>query len=135
MLRRSFLIAATAVTLVPSRRARSAGGLVLATATPGGSFPAFGQALVEALRTVDPALSITLQPSKGSAENVGLLKGGSVDLALVQGDYADDTLKAEPAAGPRITVVAPVNASPVMGFTPSATGFSLGIFRVILPEP
>lgn len=121
MLRRSFLIAATAATLVPSRRARSAGGLVLATATPGGSFPAFGQALVEALRTVDPALSIALQPSKGSAENVGLLKGGSVDLALVQGDYAYDTLKAEPAAGPRITVVAPVNASPGLFVVPAAS--------------
>lgn len=124
MLRRSFLIAATAATLVPSNRARSASapvGLVLATATPGGSFPAFGQALVEALRTVDPALSIILQPSKGSAENVGLLKGGSVDLALVQGDYAYDALRAEPKTRQRITVVAPVNASPGLFVVPAAS--------------
>jgi len=124
MRRRSFLFAAAAATLVPSERARSAGapgGLVLATATPGGSFPAFGQALVEALRTVDPALAIALQPSKGSAENVGLLKNGSVDLALVQGDYATDALRAEPEAGPRITAVAPVSASPGLFVVPAAS--------------
>ncbi|KQP38387.1 C4-dicarboxylate ABC transporter substrate-binding protein [Methylobacterium sp. Leaf104] len=125
MLRRSFLVGVTAATLIVPGRARSAGapgGLVLATATPGGSFPAFGQALVEALGAADPTLSITLRPSKGSAENVGLLKGGTVDLALVQGDYATDALRAEPAAGARLTVVAPVNASPGLFVVPAASG-------------
>lgn len=124
MRRRSFLLGATAATLIRPGRARSAGapdGLVLATATPGGSFPTFGQALVEALRTVDPALSVTLQPSKGSAENVGLLRSGAVDLALVQGDYATDALAAGPEAGPRLTVVAPVNASPGLFVVPAAS--------------
>ncbi|MGU3360374.1 TAXI family TRAP transporter solute-binding subunit [Methylobacterium sp. M6A4_1b] len=124
MRRRSFLVGAAAATLIVPGRARSTGapgGLVLATATPGGSFPAFGQALVEALGATDPTLSITLRPSKGSAENVGLLKGGTVDLALVQGDYATDALRAEPEAGPRLTVVAPVNASPGLFVVPAAS--------------
>jgi uncharacterized protein len=111
MLRRSLILGSAAALLSSSVRAQStepALRLVLATATPGGSFPAFGQALAEAVRTVDPGLTLVQRPSKGSQENLGLLRAGTVDLALVQGEYADDAL----AAGAGFTVVAPVSASP-----------------------
>ncbi|GJE39740.1 hypothetical protein KHHGKMAE_3826 [Methylobacterium persicinum] len=62
--------------------------VTLATATPGGGFPAFGKSFAAAIRTRDPDLIIDLRPSGGSAENIALLERGEVDLALVQGSYA-----------------------------------------------
>lgn len=91
--------------------------LVLATATPGGSFPAFGQALVEALHGVDPGLILETMVTKGSQENLTLLREGRVDLALVQGEYAYDALGAEARAG--LSVVAPVSASPGLFVVPA----------------
>lgn len=82
--------------------------LVLATATPGGGFPAYGEALAASVREVDPDLVLALRASGGSAENVGLLRAGTVDIALVQGEFAYDALAAE--AG--LTVVAPMYATP-----------------------
>ena len=90
--------------------------LVLATATPGGGFPAFGDALVTALRAADPALTLETRPTGGSAENVGLLRDGRVDLALVQGEYAYPAL----AAG-GLTVLAPIYATPGLFVVPAGS--------------
>ena len=62
--------------------------LTLGTATPGGSFPAFGRALIATLRDVDPGVTMKSRITKGSTENLNLLKAGQLDLALVQGEYA-----------------------------------------------
>lgn len=59
--------------------------LVIATATQGGSFSAFGLALKEALAVVDPELDIELLATRGSAENLPLLKSGMVDAGMVEG--------------------------------------------------
>ncbi|PYN17384.1 MAG: immunogenic protein precursor, partial [Candidatus Rokuibacteriota bacterium] len=73
----------------PSRRAVNAATmaltLTLATATPGGGFPVYGDAVIAAVREVDPALTIEPRNTKGSTENVPLLEKNEVDLALVQG--------------------------------------------------
>lgn len=82
--------------------------VTLATATPGGGFPAFGEAFAAAIHAVDPDLVIETRPSGGSAENIGLLTRGEVDLALVQGAYAHPIL--DRPGGPK--VLAPMYATP-----------------------
>ena len=64
----------------------------LGTATPGGGFPVYGAAFVEALKAVDPTLSIQAINTKGSAENIPLLEAGKLDIALVQGESAFEAL-------------------------------------------
>ncbi len=64
----------------------------LGTATPGGGFPVYGQAVAETINETDPSLSVEPQSTKGSAENVPLLEAGQLDLALVQGESAYEAL-------------------------------------------
>jgi hypothetical protein len=73
----------------------------LATATPGGGFPVYGDAFKATVQEADPTLTITTRNTKGSAENVPLLEGSQVDLGLVQGEAAYEALaginRAKPA--------------------------------------
>jgi TRAP transporter TAXI family solute receptor len=66
--------------------------VTLATATPGGGFPVFGQAFADAIQATDPSLEIRQRNTKGSTENVPLLERGEVDLGLVQGEVAYEAL-------------------------------------------
>ncbi|HMH50065.1 MAG TPA: TAXI family TRAP transporter solute-binding subunit [Candidatus Acidoferrum sp.] len=66
--------------------------VTLATATPGGGFPVFGQAFAEAIHATDPSLEIQGRNTKGSTENVPLLERDEVDLGLVQGEVAYEAL-------------------------------------------
>ncbi|HUN48065.1 MAG TPA: TAXI family TRAP transporter solute-binding subunit [Stellaceae bacterium] len=66
--------------------------ITLGTATPGGGFPLYGAALIEALREADPTLVIEPRNTKGSTENVPLLEAGKLDIALVQGEVAQPAL-------------------------------------------
>jgi len=74
--------------------------ITLATATPGGGFPVYGDAFVAAVKEADPTLTITPRNTKGSAENVPLLEAGKVDLGLVQGEAAYEALAGINRAGP-----------------------------------
>ena len=60
----------------------------LATATPGGGFPLFGGAAAETINETDPTLNVMPCNTKGSAENIGLLERGEVDIGLVAGEPA-----------------------------------------------
>lgn len=104
--RRTGLALLAALAVSPAR----AGVLrvTLATATPGGGFPAFGDAFAASVHAVEPDLVIETRPSGGSAENLGLLSRGEVDLALVQGAYAYPALD----RGDGLTVLAPMYATP-----------------------
>ena len=84
--------------------------LSLATATPGGGFPAYGAAFVAALRHADPTLVVEPRNTAGSLENVRLLAEGVVDLALVAGETATAAL----AAGRGTTLVTAMYAQPGM---------------------
>jgi TRAP transporter TAXI family solute receptor len=64
--------------------------LTLATATPGGGFPLYGDALAAVVHDTDPTLVIRTTNTKGSTENIPLLERGAVDLGLVQGEAAHD---------------------------------------------
>src|ERR1700748_362449 len=60
----------------------------LATATPGGGFPFFGDNAAAVINETDPSLNVVTQNTKGSAENIGLLNDRKVDIALVAGEPA-----------------------------------------------
>ena len=64
----------------------------LATATPGGGFPVYGDAFKATVHEADPSITIETRNTKGSAENIPLLEAGKVDLALVQGEAAYEAL-------------------------------------------
>ena len=66
--------------------------LVLGTATPGGGFPAYAAALLDALNAVDPEFLIEARHTKGSIENVPLLERGELDLGLVTGEVLYEAL-------------------------------------------
>src|SRR5262245_10905509 len=66
--------------------------VTLGTATPGGGFPVYGQAVAETINTTDPSLRVETRNTKGSTENVPMLEAGQLDIALVQGEVAHETL-------------------------------------------
>jgi uncharacterized protein len=66
--------------------------VVLGTATPGGGFPVYGQAVAETINAIDASLRIETRHTKGSIENVPMLESGQLDLALVQGEVAHEAL-------------------------------------------
>src|SRR5436189_276076 len=75
--------------------------LILGTATPGGGFPVYGDAFAEMVNAQEPQLLIQPRNTKGSTENVPLLEGSKVDLALVAGEIATAAL-AKPGTSLRI---------------------------------
>ena len=64
----------------------------LGTATPGGGFPVYGDAVTATVNGIEPTLEVKPQNTKGSAENVPLLEAGTLDIALVQGEAALEAL-------------------------------------------
>ncbi len=62
--------------------------VVLATATPGGGFPFFGDNAAAVINETDRSLNVETRNTKGSAENIGLLNDRKVDIALVAGEPA-----------------------------------------------
>ena len=88
--------------------------LTLGTATPGGGFPVYGDAVIAAVREVDPALQIEPRNTKGSTENVPLLERNELDLALVQGEVAYEALQGVGRAPSPIRIVAAMYSTPGM---------------------
>jgi len=58
------------------------------TATPGGGFPLYGDALAEVMNAADPQFAITTRNTKGSNENIPLMEKGELDIATVAGEPA-----------------------------------------------
>jgi uncharacterized protein len=86
----------------------------LGTATPGGGFPLYGTAVIEALREVDPSLTIEPRNTKGSTENVPLLEAGKLDLALVQGEVAYEALSGIGRPPANLKILAAMYSTPGM---------------------
>ncbi len=80
--------------------------LVLGTATPGGGFTVYGEALAETLRETDPSLDIRPRQTAGSKENIPLLEEGQLDLGLVEGTAAYEALMGIGRAPAQLSVVA-----------------------------
>jgi TRAP transporter TAXI family solute receptor len=94
-LRRHFLAGAAFLATLPAPVHDAGAQAVkvrLGTATPGGGFPVYGAAFIEAVRRVDPGLEIEAINTKGSTENVPMLEAGTLDIALVQGEVVHESL-------------------------------------------
>ena len=85
--------------------------LVLGTATPGGGFPLYGDAVADAINASGASLKIETRNTRGSTENVPLLEAGKLDIALVQGEVANPALA---QSGSGLRIVAAMYSSPGM---------------------
>jgi hypothetical protein len=88
--------------------------LVLGTATLGGGFTVYGEALADTLREADPTLDIRPRPTAGSKENIPLLEAGQLDLGLVEGTAAYEALTGIGRSPAPLSVVAAMYSSPGM---------------------
>jgi TRAP transporter TAXI family solute receptor len=79
--------------------------IVLGTATPGGGFPVYGDAVAAVINAVDESLRVETRNTKGSTENVPLLEAGELDLALVQGEVAHEALNGVGRPAARLPVL------------------------------
>ena len=86
----------------------------LGTATPGGGFPVYGQAVADTINEVDPTLDVRPGNTKGSTENVPLLEARAVDLALVQGEVAHEALSGIGRAPADLRILAAMYSTPGM---------------------
>src|SRR4029077_13794613 len=88
--------------------------VTLGTATPGGGFPVYGQAVADTVNEVDATLDVQPRNTKGSTENVPLLEAGSLDLALVQGEVVHEALTGVGRAPADLRVLAAMYSTPGM---------------------
>ena len=88
--------------------------VTLGTATPGGGFPVYGQAVADTINEVDATLDVRPRNTKGSTENVPRLEAGSLDLALVQGEVVHEALTAVGRAPADLRVLAAMYSTPGM---------------------
>jgi uncharacterized protein len=88
--------------------------VVLGTATPGGGFPVYGDAVAATLNEVDASLGVVTRNTKGSTENVPLLESGQLDLALVQGEVAYEVLQGIGRPPANLTIFAAMYSTPGM---------------------
>jgi len=88
--------------------------LVLGTATPGGGFAVYAQAVADTLLETDPTLEITLRATGGSTENIPLLEARELDLALVEGTTAYEALTRVGRTPADLRIVAAMYPSPGM---------------------
>ncbi|HWP76960.1 MAG TPA: TAXI family TRAP transporter solute-binding subunit [Methylomirabilota bacterium] len=88
--------------------------VTLGTATPGGGFPVYGQAVADTINEVDATLHVRPRNTKGSTENVPLLEAGSLDLALVQGEVVHEALTGVGRPPADLRVLAAMYSTPGM---------------------
>jgi TRAP transporter TAXI family solute receptor len=86
----------------------------LGTATPGGGFPLYGNALAEVMNEADPTLSIEPRNTKGSNENIPLLGEGGLDIALVAGEPAYEAFAGIGRPRTRLKILTAMYSSPGM---------------------
>lgn len=86
--------------------------VVLGTATPGGGFPVYGDALAAAINAADATLDVQTRNTKGSGENIPLLEAGQLDIALVQGESAYEALNGIGRAPANLKILTAMYSSP-----------------------
>ena len=84
----------------------------MATATLGGGFQIYGDALAAVINEVDPSLQLVPRATKGSAENVPLLENDQVDIALVQGEAAHEALAGVGRKAANMKIIAAMYSAP-----------------------
>jgi hypothetical protein len=88
--------------------------VALGTATPGGGFPLYGGAFAEVINAEDATLHVQPRTTKGSTENVPLLEAGTLDIALVQGEVAHESLAGLGRVPANLKIIAAMYSSPGM---------------------
>lgn len=88
--------------------------VTLGTATPGGGFHVYGQAVAETVNQIDRSLDVRPRNTKGSTENVPMLEAGQLDLGLIQGEVAHEALNGIGRAPADLRVVAAMYSTPGM---------------------
>jgi uncharacterized protein len=88
--------------------------VVLGTATPGGGFPVYGDAVAATINATDSSLDVKTRNTKGSTENVPLLEAGQLDLGLVQGEVAYEALTGVGRAPADLRILAAMYSTPGM---------------------
>src|SRR3954451_2675578 len=84
----------------------------LGTATPGGGFPLYGDALAKVMNEADASLVITTRNTKGSNENIPLLEKGELDLGLVAGEPAYQAFMGIDRPRTRLKILIAIFSSP-----------------------
>jgi len=108
------VVLACALAFAAGRTAPAADQISLGTATPGGGFPVFGSAFAQAIHEADNSIEIQPRQTSGSFENVRLLESGEIDLALVQGEVAEQAFAGLDRDGEKLRIVAAMYTSPGM---------------------
>ena len=88
--------------------------LTLGTATPGGGFPVYGEALAAVVSAQEPTLDVQPRNTRGSIENVPLLERGELDLALVQGEVVHESLTGVGRPPANLKVITAMYSTPGM---------------------
>jgi len=86
----------------------------MATATPGGGFPLFGNNAAMVINETDKTLSVETHHTKGSAENIGLLEDGKMDIALVAGEPAYEAFSGIGRAKTTNKIISAIYSNPGM---------------------
>jgi TRAP transporter TAXI family solute receptor len=106
------LVPVTLMGVAPPSAAQGTTQVSLATATPGGGFPVYGDAFAAVINETDPTLKVETRNTKGSAENIPLLESGAVDIALVQGEAAHEAFAGIGRPAANMKIVAAMYSSP-----------------------
>jgi TRAP transporter TAXI family solute receptor len=99
--------------------------VIMATATPGGGFPLFGDNAAAVINETDASLKVETRNTKGSAENIGLLEAGTMDIGLVAGEPAYEAFAGIGRAPVNLKIIAAIYSNPgmfvVKGDSPAQT--------------
>jgi len=88
--------------------------VILGTATPGGGFPLYGDAVTAVVNAVDPSLAVEPRNTKGSTENIPLLEAGQLDIALVTGEPAYEAFAGIGRPRSELKILAAIYSTPGM---------------------
>ena len=114
MIRRRTLLSTLAVAAIaPASAFGQSLAIRMGTAVEGSGFHAYGVALIDALKGVDPILEIKVEQTNGVTENARQLQAGEFDMGLVSGEVMHEWRTANPQAPP-LKIVSAVNSAPGM---------------------
>ncbi len=88
--------------------------VILGTATPGGGFPVYGDAVVKIVNAAEASISLQPKNTKGSTENVPMLEAEQLDIALVQGEVIHEAYSGINRPPSKLKIIAAMYSSPGM---------------------
>jgi TRAP-type uncharacterized transport system substrate-binding protein len=88
--------------------------VILGAAAYGGGFRLFGNAVAESINKTDRSLSVIPRNTAGSAENIGLLDAGKLDIALVAAEPAYEVFAGIGRGRSDLKIVSAIYSSPGM---------------------